>query len=456
MWSLLHKQEVIAMENTNEKYRKHLNIDQRKMIERYLYERKSFSFIAEDLGVCPSTVYREVKRNRRCEGVSHAAGADRNDCEHLKGCKIRGACGLITFDGHCDLRYCRCCNKTKCIEYCQEYKKRTCKTVLRAPFVCNGCDRFNRCTIDRFIYSAQNAQSNADWRNSEARRGIDMTKDEVKYLIDTVRAGLSLGHSIHHIFSSNSMPCSERTFYRLVENESIALLSIELAKKVKYKRRKHKSPKQSHPRGFYTGHEHKAYLEVPLSVRMATTEIDTVWGSKKDRKCILSLHRIDLHFQIYLLLETRTKEAVVDALDWLEECSNGHFSEYFGLLLADRGSEFDDIDGIERSIDGTSKRADVFFTDPSRPDQKGSAEKNHVELRKIISKGTSLRKMDPHTLATICSHVNSTVRKGCGNTTPMHLAMLCLPKVLLDNLGLSLIPANEVIAAPGILYDPTK
>ena len=77
-----------------------------------------------------------------------------------------------------------------------------------------------------------------------------------------------------------------------------------------------------------------------------------------------------------------------------------------------------------------------------------------MELRKVIPKGTSLERMDAMTLAEICCHVNSTVRKGCGDVSPMQLAELVFPKEMMDNLGLRLIPPRDVISAPGILYGP--
>lgn len=57
----------------------------------------------------------------------------------------------------------------------------------------------------------------------------------------------------------------------------------------------------------------------------------------------------------------------------------------FGTVLTDRGPEFSDVAGMER--DG---RCSVYFADPMRSDQKGACEKNHIELRKIVPKGTSL------------------------------------------------------------------
>jgi len=441
----------------NEKKKfKQLNLDDRKVIERYLDEGKSFPHIARDLNVAPSTIYREVKRNRRCDGTSRNKGADRTDCEHFRSCKTKVICDFDMAYITCERKLCKRCHQVLCSSVCNKYTPRICQTVTASPFVCNACTHYPRCISERFKYSAQSAQSQADFRAKESRAGFDMTAEEVTYLVETVRAGFRLKHSIHHIFMSNEMPCSERTFYRLVENQDLPIIGIELAKKAKYKKRKRKKNRSVHARGFYKGREYKDYLDLPLRDRAITTEVDTVWGKRSDKKCILSLHRVDLHFQIYLLLESRTTAEVVAALDWLEQCSEGRFSEFFGLLLADRGSEFDDFEGIESSSGGNEKRCRIFYADPSRPDQRGSGEKNHVELRKVIPKGTSLADMNSYILAEICSHVNSTIRKGCGSSTPMHLAKACLPSELLENLGLCLIPANEVIAAPGILYTPTK
>lgn len=434
---------------TEKKSYKRLTIEKRKYIERCLDEGNTFSRIAKELDVSPSTIAREVKRNRRYDGPSRRNSAEKCNCVHVGKCLVKKICKdecILSQKSH--LR-CKNCLHRKCFEICSKYRKNPCTRL-----VCNGCKRYFRCSLERHFYLAQSAQTLTSTRSFEARSGFDLTPEEVSDMVKTVRAGFKLGHSIHHIFCVNEMPCSERTFYRLVEEQSIPIISMELAKKKKYKKRKRAKEKSVYTKKFYLGREYKDFLKLPYSQRAITTEVDTVWGTRYDKKCILSLHRKDLHFQIYLLLEARTTAEVVAALDWLEECSCGRFSEFFGLLLADRGSEFGDIAGIERSIDRTSQRCHIYFADPSRPDQRGSGEKNHVELRKVIPKGTSLKEMNSYILADICSHVNSTIRKGCGSTTPMQLAQMCLPAELLENLGLSLISPNEVVSTPGILFNP--
>lgn len=435
---------------------KHMGIEQRRAIECGLNNKKSLSEISRQIGFDVSSVRREILRNRREDGASGSRNRDENDCAHLKSCAVRGLCG-----NGCDRRLCRCCELPCQVMGCPLYAARTCRTVERAPFACNACGRYGACTLPRFKYSAENADATARRRARESREGVDLTEEEMDALVGTVRDGIVKGQSIHHIFETSELPCSERSFYRYVEDEKVPVLSIELAKKVKYKKRRRKA--SSHPNGFYEGREYDDFLELADEERACATEVDTVLGKRSDSKCILSLHRVDLHFQLYLLLQARTKEEVVKAMDWLEACcedpSTGEncFDELFGLMLPDRGSEFDDIEGMERSASNPGrKRACCYFADPSRPDQKGACEKNHVELRKILPKGTSLDAMDAATLSDICSHVNSSVRKGCGNASPFMLAQLVFPRHLLENLGLRPIPPKDVIGAPGFLYRPDE
>ena len=181
-----------------------------------------------------------------------------------------------------------------------------------------------------------------------------------------------------------------------------------------------------------------------------TVEMDCVEGAEGDSQALLTLHFVQLRFQIYVLLERHDSEHVVAALDWLEGLLGGPggFHGAFGLILTDRGSEFDDMGGIERG-----GRCRVFYADPQRPDQKGACEKNHVELRKVIPKGTSVDGLGLNAwiLAGICSNVNSSLRRAIGEASPMALAKVALPASLIEGLGLALIPPDEVEMRPELV-----
>lgn len=110
------------------------------------------------------------------------------------------------------------------------------------------------------------------------------------------------------------------------------------------------------------------------------------------------------------------------------------------MVLTDRGCEIDDILSIERFLDGR-KRRNIHYTNPQRLDQKGAAEKNHVELHKIMPKGTSIDGLclDQRIMSDICSHANSSIWLSIGNTSPAALAKLSPSESLLEGLGIDVV-----------------
>ena len=72
-------------------------------------------------------------------------------------------------------------------------------------------------------------------------------------------------------------------------------------------------------------------------------------------------------------------------LDTVGAYCEGAFADAFPMMLGERGSEFLDFMKIEIGLDG-SRRTRMLFCDPVKPGQRGTREKNHVELRKILPK----------------------------------------------------------------------
>ena len=143
---------------------------------------------------------------------------------------------------------------------------------------------------------------------------------------------------------------------------------------------------------------------------------------------------------------------MVGALDFIESVI-GHerFKQLFGVILTDRGIEFADFEAIERSATGPRRRCRVFYCDPMRSCQKGSCEKNHELIRRIIPKGSDLDVLTPYDIASVASHVNSYPRPSLEGKSPFSLATRKIPKVLLDKLGIKWLRADEVCLKPDVL-----
>ena len=58
----------------------------------------------------------------------------------------------------------------------------------------------------------------------------------------------------------------------------------------------------------------------------------------------------------------------------LQRACGKRFGTIFPIMLTDRGSEFSDVERIERDRNG-KKRLSLYFCNPSQSQQKGRAEK---------------------------------------------------------------------------------
>ena len=106
----------------------------RNHIEDGLNEGMSFSEIARLLDVQPSTISREVRRNRStADDLPHKLHANKNLCKKKDKCKVRALC-----PGGC-LMLCSECRMALCNRVCPDYEPKQCVKTQRAPYVCNGC-----------------------------------------------------------------------------------------------------------------------------------------------------------------------------------------------------------------------------------------------------------------------------------------------------------------------------
>jgi IS30 family transposase len=425
----------------------HLDIKQREKIEESLNVKKSLSAIAREIGVSTSTVIREIVRNRRDDGYSKSAWRTNNNCVYRYDCKYKGICGML----YCKKR-CSVCQSHSCKKYCKDYTEHICIRITGAPYTCNGCSN-SSCTLHRYRYSAATAQKVSDARAKECREGLDVTKEEMESAAQLIKPLLANKQGLNHIYSThaNDLPFSIRSCYRHIHNGDISIIQANLPKQTKYKKRSsdEKKCRENLSAKTLEGRRYTDFLALDEDVRTSVVEMDCVVGPSGSTDAVLTLHFKALHFQIGIKLAVHDSKHVVAALNWLDEISDGKFGEVFGLILCDRGSEFADVLGMEYR-DG-NKRCSVYYCDARQSQQKGSCEKNHVEFRKIVPKGTSLANIGPWELAEIFSHVNSERRLSIFGKCPLELANTLLPKCLIENLGYHLIEADEVMLMPELL-----
>lgn len=156
------------------------------------------------------------------------------------------------------------------------------------------------------------------------------------------------------------------------------MAAIEMLRKARHlPKRKARTP--GRPRVDRSGREYADFEALPLSERARAAQGDSVEGLGSNSTDVLSLHFLASSLQLYL---EKGRGSAADTVAWLDAMeselgSPGAFRAVFPVLLVDRGVEFDDWAGMERScLAGGEARCSVYYCDPMKSNQKAQAERN--------------------------------------------------------------------------------
>ena len=427
----------------------HMDIYTRTQIQEMLNNGDSVSKIAGILGKSVSTIKREIERNAK---VMPRSG---NDCLNKKLCYERKACNAA-----CNKKLCKHCKSVDCCLKCTDYVPSYCDRLLKSPHVCNGCDKIYQCVYERHLYRAPDADRLYKAKQHDRSEGFNMTESEVKRIDKLISPLLKNGMSPHAALQTvkSKVKIGESTLYRMIDTGLIKARNIDLPEKVSRRPTKLRKRKSKDAYAVLTteklGHMYSDYLEYTAKHSVFTVEMDSVEGKKTDKAAILSLHWRDPHMQLYFMLDVHDPGHVVEMLDRIEISldSLALFRKCFPLILTDNGQEFTDIKGMGRSVlEPGKQRTHIFFCEPNRSDQKGSAERNHRLLRRIVRKGTSVQSFTQFEMSLATNHVNSYVRKKIGDICPYDRAVKILPEDFFLLLGLEKIPPDQIILKPSLI-----
>ena len=118
-------------------------------------------------------------------------------------------------------------------------------------------------------------------------------------------------------------------------------------------------------------------------------EMDTVVGKKGGKKdVLLVLTERKTRDEIIRKIKDKTMSSVVRAVNGLERKYGKLFPKIFKSITVDNGCEFQDFNGIEKSVLRKGKRTDVYFCHPYSSYERGSNENNNILIRRWFPKGT--------------------------------------------------------------------
>ena len=380
---------------------KHLTLSDRNDIQLGLERGETFKAIGQSILKDPTTVSKEVKRNRQVR---------ESTCHNLP-----------------------------------------CPLLDKAPFVCNGCPkRRQNCGYKKILYLAKQAQKQYEQTLVEAREGTPLNSKAFWDMDKVISDGVKKGQHIYHILKTHNLDVSSSTVYRHIRKGYLSIAPIDLARAIKFKERR-KSKLPSIPKEAKKGRSYEDFQNyLVLNQLDSWLEMDTVIG-RMGGKVLLTFNLSFCNFIFARLLGNKTALEVTkhlyDIKNTLHQADKDFF-QLFPVILTDNGGEFARVDDIEMDVRGECK---LFFCDPNRSDQKGRIEKNHTLIRDILPKGTSFDNLTQEDINLVCSHVNSVKRAALNGKSAYELFAFTYGEEIPKLLGISKIPAEDVCQSSKLL-----
>lgn len=391
---------------TSEKANKHMTMEDRNEIQECLSKGMTFKAIARRIGKDATTVSKEVK----ARGKKHTNGFTKTDA--------------------------------------------VCPRLLKAPFVCNGCDRRRRanCIYPRRIYTAHLAQAEYRATLTESREGIPLNKEAFYDTERILSAAVKSGQHVYHAIQANQLPVSKSTVYRHITRGYYSIARIDLPRAVKFKPRKMHAPDYV-PKGIRLDRSFEDYtLFIQDNGAIGVVEMDTVIG-RQGGKVIMTFQFVLADFMFGILLDNKTAVEAGAKVTLLKQRLiklGFSFGEVFPVLLTDNGGEFSYVHAFENALDG-SKETSVFFCDPNASYQKPHVENNHTLFRNIVPSGNSFDSFTQDTVDLIFSHVNAIKRKQFNGKSAYDMFVFTYSEALANALGISYVEPKCVVQEPVLL-----
>ena len=395
----------------------HLSYEDRKNIEDGLNENKSINQIAKELNRNHSTILREIDRNK-------VYSKSNNWCTNKKY-------ENPNYNFHCN-------------------------RLDKSPYVCNGCKSRSGCRKERYTYYARKADDTYREIKSEARKGINLTPEEVYVINSTLTQLIKKGQTINHLYINhpNILDFSKPSFYNYVKNGVFEFGPLDFPRIVKYKKRKNSNKRRSRKeREILINRNYTDFIDfIANNHDLNIVEMDTVEGLQNEDDCFLTLLWRKTKFMLIFKLESQTTVEVTRIFEILQTLIPlDIYKNLFQVILTDNGHEFFDVNNIECIHSSGEYVTHLFFCDPHRSCQKGMIEKNHEFIRYILPKGSSFKNITQENCNLIMNNINSLCRDSLNGKSPYEAMLFLCDEYILKKLNCYYIEPDNVDLSNNLL-----
>ena len=394
----------------------HLSYEDKKNIEDGLNENKSINQISKEINRSHSSILREIDRNKKYSEPSA-----------WNNYKIN----------HSDLVL-------------------SCERLKHSPYVCNGCKSRSGCRKVRWTYYAREADNSYKEVKSEARKGINLTAEEIYKINSILTPLIKKGQTINHLYINHPdiLDFSKPSFYNYVNNGVFEFSPLDFPRIVKYKKRKNsKNRRTRKEREILINRKYDDFQKfISNHPDFNIVEMDTVEGLKDENDCFLTLLWRKSKFMLIFKLESQTSEEVSRIFNILQTLiPYDDYKRLFEVILTDNGHEFFDVLNIECMHSTGEQVTKLFFCDPHMSCQKGMIEKNHEFIRYILPKGSSFKNITQEDCDLFMNNINSLCRDSLNGKSPYEAMLFLCDEYVLKSLNCYYIKPDEVILNDSLL-----
>ena len=394
----------------------HLSYEDRKNIEDGLNDNISINQIAKDLNRSHSTILREIDRNK-VYSKPKTYGTYKNN----------------NYD-----------------------RDISCERLSKSPYVCNGCKARRGCRKERFTYYARRADDSYKEVKSEARKGINLTLEEVFEINNILTPLIKKGQTVNHLYINHPdiLDFSKASFYNYVNSGVFEFGPLDFPRIVKYKKRKNSNKRRTRKeREILIGRTYENFIEyTSKNPNLNIVEMDTVEGLQSEQDCFLTLFWRKSHFMLIFKLESQTTSEVTRIFNLLQTLiPYDDYKKMFQVILTDNGHEFFDVLNIECHHKTGEQISKVFYCEPSASWQKGGIEKNHEFIRYILPKGSSFKNITQEDCNKIMNNINSLCRDSLNGKSPYEAMLFLCNEILLKKINCYYISPDNVILNNSLL-----
>lgn len=394
----------------------HLSYEDRKKIEDGLNENKTINQIAKEIDRSHSSILREIDRNKIYFEPKQYGTYKNNNYDR-------------------DI---------------------SCSRLAKSPYVCNGCKSRSGCRKERYTYYARKADDSYREVKSEARKGINLTPEEVYEINNTLTPLIKKGQTINHLYINHPdiLDFSKPSFYNYVNNGVFEFGPLDFPRIVKYKKRKNSQNRRTRKEREIlinrTYEDFTNYISKNLNVNIV--EMDTVVSLQEEFDCFLTLLWRKSKFMLIFKLESQITEEVSKIFRMLQEIiPYDEYKKLFQVILTDNGHEFFDVNNIECIQSSSEYVTHLFFCDPHMSCQKGMVEKNHEFIRYILPKGYSLKNITQEEFDLFMNNINSLCRDSLNGKSPYDAMLFLCDENILKKLNYYFIKPDEVVLNDSLL-----